>query len=1499
MCAFYYIDGSVAMIFIAAFLEIFLRKGKTMRKIWTKALAYMLAVTMCFSAVNVPVYAQGSTVTEVSTETETTNEVVTEETTVLANDAEPTTEEVVNTEEETTDGNDGSTWDQVTTESVFEGENYRVTFTLTSNWNAGYNANVKLENIGDSTIQNWYLGFDYNNSITNIWNAEISSNEDKEYVITNVGWNQDIAAGNSIEFGISGDYAFKGFPENYELIGTITEEGDTLGSETNNTGNEYCYLDENVKVNIDIVEQWNDGYRAEIYINNISSYNIVDWSIRFNSDSMISNSWNCVLEKSDLGYSMSFVEYNLLIKSNEVVEFGFIGSGSCDFNDLVCDYVLQTKEFEGSNNWSNDDITVEYNIVNSWPGGSEVKVRVNNKSDHVIHNWAIRYISDDQFVNVYTAQDMSEGSLHILKNNEWNQDIAVDGYVEFGYTQYYDKKIDIPEDFELLSVSSVVDNDMYSIDFVEESRFGNEGIVNLIIKNKSAEQAIEDWSLEFNANFSIEDIWNAKISFIDTSRITLENADYYQNIAPNSDLFIGMKVSGNENDFVADNYTLKQVKNENELDISLSENSMVGEIIFENDTIEAGCNTATIISAKVIESDDCTVKLFVSKNSEWILVDELFDNGEINKTHDEIQSDGIFTNQVNLYSEEAGDVIYKLSLFKNNVEIDFVEKTIEFYTAYSDDDFENYFSDCETIQNCVEKYYEDNVYEYDKDDLELVDYIKENCQTITAISDIIKCDGNTLVVYFANNLDYYINIVDLSDKNTMPRGSGENNTNTKTIPSKFEVAITGSSSIMYWAPFDSEWADSDETEGIKEIVNESSKVTDFDMYLDSEASVDSLKKMSQAGLVILSTHGVNGEWIVTGEKVTIAKMKEYVKEISTKQITSHTIYDPVSKKSNRYFSVSGKWIENNVNKLPDSIVINNSCYSMCGNLADAFMNKGAKAYFGNNGEVTNEYATAVCLELVTKLVIAGDVTGYAYNTSLDAYYNEGASFEGIGQGNISIATGYGGIGFEDGISVWNVKGDCRVLNKLGYVQPVEGDYMAMISTGVGNTMSGGAISKKINIPSNATQMSFSWNFISAEFLEYIKSQFDDPFYITITCDGTEEKIFVKSVNSVASEFGATKTSAGKLICVSPDIVLNNYGDIWMTDWQSATVDISKYAGKNVIIKFTADNAADTAYPSAMLLDAIHFDSEEYKSREYVDLSNFIRGFSKKNTTGKSYVFWTDEFEKQANDIRTSIQRKNGYKKLEQVVMVNVDTESDFVDGWNSMVPGADEEKIDNVAMVMHGNYFALIINSANKENIVIDQEGLAGSDDNATCVSSLGQKNISALNFYSCNAGLLDAINIQEIRTCTTGDKNGKSFTVEGNVAQAFGKLGGIDTITAYDGSVAFWPVPYNRLPRISQAQNHFFDFLKGLQKYKVVDVKRVNYLVSDDIYYAVEGKNKPYLNEYGVLPNGEVLYNCVNDTATYKYLHEELVLVPVSIEGYYYNVAMNVKVAYTDTINY
>lgn len=47
---------------------------------------------------------------------------------------------------------------------------------------------------------------------------------DYSYVFKNASWNQDIKPGESVEFGFSGDEAFSGFPDKFELLGTKKEQ---------------------------------------------------------------------------------------------------------------------------------------------------------------------------------------------------------------------------------------------------------------------------------------------------------------------------------------------------------------------------------------------------------------------------------------------------------------------------------------------------------------------------------------------------------------------------------------------------------------------------------------------------------------------------------------------------------------------------------------------------------------------------------------------------------------------------------------------------------------------------------------------------------------------------------------------------------------------------------------------------------------------------------------------------------------------------------------------------------------------------------------------------------------------------------------------------------------------------------------------------------------------------------------------------------------------------
>lgn len=310
-----------------------------MKKVRNKVLAYILVFVMAFSAANVPVHAKEGTVTEVVTENEETvadEEVVKESASDV--DTELATENAVNTEEittdetadETSDETDGSTWDEVTTENMFAGGNFRVTYTLSAYWDTGYNANVKIENTGDSIMEDWYLEFESENKITNVWNAEIFENAESKYVIKNAGWNQDIPAQGCVEFGISGEGMFQGFPETYELVSTISEmekEG---------------YL---IEYTVD--SDWGSGFTGNIKITNNTESAIEDWVLEFDYDRNIENLWNGVIEKHEGNhYVVRNAGHNSNIAAGQTVSFGFTGTDGTLENEpseyALCSYGGET-----------------------------------------------------------------------------------------------------------------------------------------------------------------------------------------------------------------------------------------------------------------------------------------------------------------------------------------------------------------------------------------------------------------------------------------------------------------------------------------------------------------------------------------------------------------------------------------------------------------------------------------------------------------------------------------------------------------------------------------------------------------------------------------------------------------------------------------------------------------------------------------------------------------------------------------------------------------------------------------------------------------------------------------------------------------------------------------------------------------------------------------------------------------------------------------------------
>ncbi len=224
-------------------------------------------------------------------------------------------------------------------ENTYSSENFDVKFKLDNVWDTGYNATITITNTSDSVIENWCLTFPLNETISNIWNATVSEEHEDFYVVKNAGWNQDIAVGGSVSFGMTVYEPFTEFPEYYTIIGNQVET-----------------KSEDYTIDYKITEDWGDGYKAEITITNNKDTAIEDWRLSFEyGDNLITQIWNAVIvDNADDKYELSCENYNQNIAAGGSVSFGFMVEPGCS-GKLMENVVLREYVFNGGNQDRDED----------------------------------------------------------------------------------------------------------------------------------------------------------------------------------------------------------------------------------------------------------------------------------------------------------------------------------------------------------------------------------------------------------------------------------------------------------------------------------------------------------------------------------------------------------------------------------------------------------------------------------------------------------------------------------------------------------------------------------------------------------------------------------------------------------------------------------------------------------------------------------------------------------------------------------------------------------------------------------------------------------------------------------------------------------------------------------------------------------------------------------------------------------------------------------------
>lgn len=191
---------------------------------------------------------------------------------------------------------------------IYTHDGYTVEYTIKNEWTGNQNIEVTITNTGDDVLSGWAMGYNAFGEIGGLWNAKIYGHQGTEYILSSAGYNDELAPGQSTNFGytLTGD-KFK-IPQN---IVNCAERVD---------------ITEGYNVYYNITGDYGDTYQAEMVIENLSDTDINAWQLNFDGNASIDNLWNGkLLENNSGSFKVKNAENNSVIAAGGSASFNFSG----------------------------------------------------------------------------------------------------------------------------------------------------------------------------------------------------------------------------------------------------------------------------------------------------------------------------------------------------------------------------------------------------------------------------------------------------------------------------------------------------------------------------------------------------------------------------------------------------------------------------------------------------------------------------------------------------------------------------------------------------------------------------------------------------------------------------------------------------------------------------------------------------------------------------------------------------------------------------------------------------------------------------------------------------------------------------------------------------------------------------------------------------------------------------------------------------------------------
>ena len=649
---------------------------------------------------------------------------------------------------------------------------------------------------------------------------------------------------------------------------------------------------------------------------------------------------------------------------------------------------------------------------------------------------------------------------------------------------------------------------------------------------------------------------------------------------------------------------------------------------FINDDVETIVSIAIDENQNII-SDGVNLAELDSNGTTTTIITTLYDDGNV-ANGDDIAGDGVYSRKVILNKSEAAIYNYRVAV---NTGVTEYSSPIYFtvLTPLTDQDIQS-------ADETTEAAFTDNFPAVGSKftQSEFDTYKHEILAELLSLSDVadaqFSTDENSIVIVFNSGLIHTIDFVYADTKSGSRSANYVSNLSTTSQPklsyqpsslktnlsympiikaaapvvssqTKIQIDSIGSYRSLALSPFKWQFEPYDDIDGAYVKIQNSSSpnfsastpITDYDV------TVEHFKNLSQYSVVVISSHGgLDGSnpVIYTSEEATLNKQKSYQKDIvANRLMISHKITILVedggffwfdSKESKKVFKIAPSFITKYNNNMPNTLVYMSICQGVSNNgLANAFINAGAGAFIGYTDIVNASYAYNAGQTFFDSM-IDGKTVKEAVKDATDAHgINDGdntpAAFVYRGNGDLILErTGIQNGGFEDNLKYWEQNGgDIRILSKLSSLSPQEGSFMTILSSGLGSVSDSEAvITQQFKIPANVNFLTFNYDVVSEEPMEYVGSSYDDKFRaVLMDEDGNEIELAYETVNTSSwSAIDGSQSDGG----------IFDGGDTtpFHTGWKSINYQINSLAGQTVTLKFSVWDVGDSEFDTAALIDSI-------------------------------------------------------------------------------------------------------------------------------------------------------------------------------------------------------------------------------------------------------------------------------------------------------------------------